>query len=122
MFPSLKIFAIAIAVSLAGGGAIGARVQKKIDNGAYYRAVAAAKDKKIAALEGQIQTRDAAAKADTARAVADALERQQLESKGHEIENKSSDRVCFDAAAGERLRQLWGPGQPRPGRPAAGAR
>lgn len=125
MFPtalSFKIVAIAVAIAFAGGGVIGARVQNKIDNGAYYKAVAQAKDAKIAALEKQIGARDAAAKADTERAVADALERKDLEGKGHELENQSSDRVCFDAAATERLRNLWSVGRPGQDRPAARTR
>lgn len=125
MFPSLigfKFVAIAVAIALAAGGVLGARVQKKLDNAAYYKAVVAAKEKQIAALQGQIKARDAAAKQDTERAVADALERKELEGKGRELETKSTDRVCFDDAAADRLRQLWSTGQPRQGRPAAGAR
>lgn len=122
MFPAaigFKFVAIAIGIALLAGGTIGARVQKKLDNAAYYKAVADAKDKRIKALESQIKTRDAAAKADTERAVADALERKQLEDKGRELETKSSDRVCFDDAAAGRLRELWNAGQPAAGRPAA---
>lgn len=127
MLPSLfglKGLAIAVGVALLAGGTIGARVQKKLDNAAYYKEVAAAKDMRIAALEGQIKTRDAAAKLDTERAVADALERKKLEESGRELENKSSDRVCFDDAATQRLRDLWPEPARRPAasRPAAGPR
>lgn len=110
MFPtvlSFKVVAVAVAVALSAGGVIGARVQKKFDNASYYKKLAEAKDRRIAALEGQIKTRDAAAKADTQRAVTDALERKLMEGQGRELENKSDDRVCFDAGAADRLRALW---------------
>lgn len=125
MFPtalSFKIVAIAVAVAFAGGGVIGARVMKKIDNGVYYKALAQAKDAKIKALEGQIAARDKAAKDDTERAVKDALERKELEGKSRELENQSSDRVCFDAADTERLRNLWTTGRTQQGRPATRSR
>lgn len=126
MFPmvsSFKVLAIAVAVSLSAGGVVGARVQKKFDNAAYYAQLAKAKDVRIKALEGQIATRDQAARADTAAAVKDALERKQLEDRGRELETNSNDRVCFDAAASDRLRGLWArPAGPAQGRPAAGAR
>lgn len=68
---------------------------------------AAAAKAEVASLRKQIESRDAAALQDQAKAASDALVQAQLEGAIRDLESKVSAGKCLGDADADRLRELW---------------
>jgi hypothetical protein len=101
-------------ICLAIGFTSGWRTHKKLSDLGWYKA-------KVAALELNIKTRDAAAKADQEKAVANAIEQTRLSAQVSTATVAASDRECLSPAISDSVRQFWGV-DGKNGRPPARSR
>jgi hypothetical protein len=106
----IGISALCLTVGFVGGY----RAHKKLSDLGWYKA-------KVAALELNIKTRDAAAKADQEKAVANAIEQTRLSAQVSTATVAASDRECLSPAISDSVRQFWGV-DGKNGRPPARSR
>lgn len=120
----LKGMAISALVAFAIGSIGGMRVEKKLSDAIFFKAVNASLQKKVETLQDRIKTATDAAKNDQERAAEAEARRKQAEDKANELPARITDGSCFSADDAVQLRQLWAPVPARrpQGRPAAGPR